>query len=146
MFSVFKSISVSDGYDIVEPPAGIIPEVNKRLNIYKDDGGMLSLNVWAAVFILACLHKNGKSVAVQIAETIPECQITSESDGTTTTVFNRTASTLRGVYCQLSDIEFKAIINEFLFNINRDTLEEWFEVVDKSCYITKKATTEVKND
>lgn len=125
MFSEFRSLDLGNGYTILEPSAGLIPEINKRLKSYTDDSGNMTANVWAAVFVLACLHKDGVPVISGILE---GC-----------------SPTVREAYSKLSDLEFKAIVEEFLFNINRDTLEKWFDAVDKSCFITKKTADELKN-
>jgi hypothetical protein len=126
MFSVFSTTDLGNGFTLVEPPAGLIPEINKRLKIYSDETGNLTSNVWAAVFVLACLHTNGIPVVSTIL------------DG-----YN--LLTIREAFSKLPDSEFKEIVEEFLYSVNRSTLEQWFEAVDRSCYITKKTTDEIKN-
>lgn len=140
MFSIFKSTDLGNGYAIVQPPAGLLPEIDKRLKMFADLEGKLISNYYAAVFILACLHKDGIPVFSLVASTVPECQIPPSL------VVNEATRSIRTAFISLSDVEFKAVVDEFLFNIDRDLLEEWFEKTDNSCYITKKAADDLKND
>lgn len=126
MFSVFRTTDLGNGFSVVEPPAGLIPEINRRLKMYSDETGNLTSNLWAAIFVLACLHSNGTPVISTVLE-------------------GYNLLTIREAFSKLPDSEFKEIVEEFLYSINRDTLEQWFEAVDKNCYITKKATDEAKN-
>lgn len=125
MFSTFKSTDLGNGYSLVEPPAGLLPDIHKRTKLYAD-GDKITGDIYAAIFILACLHENGYPVV---------CELSNSSD-----------STIRSVYSQLPDEDFKFIVSEFLYQINRDTLEKWFNEVDTNSYITKKKVDEVKND
>lgn len=137
MFSVFKITDLGDGYILVEPPAGLLPEIHKRTRLYSD-AEKLTGDILGAIFILACLHKDDVPVFGLIADTVPECIV----EGAT----NPVTKTIRSAYSLLPDDEFKAVIAEFLFGISRETLDKWFEAVDASCYITKKRADEVKND
>ena len=132
MFSTFAVTPLEDGYSIVQPPAGLLRCINDRLKLYYDDGNSMNANIYATIFILASLHKDGKPVVVDFAATVPECV--------------GDVSSIRKVYDTLPEAEFKAIVHEFVFSITREKLQEWFNVVDGSGYITQKAKDDVKND
>jgi hypothetical protein len=142
MFSPFKTTPLNDGYSIVEPPAGLITAAYEKLKVYSTDGRVGSDQI-AAIFILACVHKDGKPLTAIIAEEVPECQTLDES-GSIELV--EAVKTIRFTFTTLPEDSFKAIIDELLFSIPRDTLEEWFDTIDKSCYITRKTTEPLKND
>lgn len=142
MFSIFQSTDLGNGYALVQPPAGLLPEVHKRLKMFSDMEGKLTSNYYAAVFILACLHKDGIPVFGLLASTVPACTMGAAE----ASLVNEITKTIRAAYTVLPDMEFKAVVDEFLFNIDRDLLEKWFDAVDESCYITKKTVDVVKND
>jgi len=153
MFSEFKVIPAGIGYSFVEPPAGLLPEISKRIRMYSDEEGNANANVYAAVFVLSCLHKDNQPVFSEIASTLPCC---CECDSLTNKpliiaetgrcLLVNEATTIRLAYCKLADDQFKAVVDEFIFNITKEKLQEWFDIVDNEILITKKATDKVKND
>lgn len=138
MFNNFKSIDLSDnypGYSIIQPSAGLIPAINARLKLYSDETGSLTYNIWAAIFVLACLHKHGRPVISETAQSLLG------NDETTIESFS-----IRFMFCDSVEEDFRVVIESFLFSIDRDTLEDVFNAVDKSNYITKKTVDAEKND
>jgi hypothetical protein len=132
MHSSFKSQDLGDGYTIQEPPAGLLPYINKRIKLYSDSssGDVLTQSTWAAIFLLACLHKESVPVIVWTASEI---------------VTETSVHSIREAYSKVSDENFKLLVEEFLFCISKDKLKEWFEIVDTNCYITKKTEDAEKN-
>jgi len=142
---LFKRIDAGDGFSIVEPPAGLVSGINNRLSLYSDESGKMSLNTWAAIFVLACLHdENNVPVVVSLAKNLPQNTIVEE--GETKPISNLNRETLRGVYCNMDAEEFKLLIEEFIFVISKSRLEELYNIVEESCFITKKTTDALKND
>lgn len=143
MFSIFKSTDLGNGYSLVEPPAGLLPDIHKRTKLYAD-GDKITGDIYAAIFILACLHRDGEPVFCSIFKTLPiEYGL---GERFTAEQLQGFAKSIRSAYSLMYDDEFKMVISEFLYQINRDTLEQWFEAVQENSYITKKKADELKND
>lgn len=121
--SQFKTVELEDGFSLIEPPAGLLPEINRRIRSYADNEDRITSDVWAGIFVLACLHKNGKPV-----------------------VIGDSISTLREIFSNTETDEFKKIVTDFLYGITRTDLDRLFQLVDQNSFITKKTTDEVKND
>jgi hypothetical protein len=133
----FRTQDVGNGYSIVEPPAGLLQYIHKKLKLYTDDPDTgLTQSIWASIFVLACLHRHGKPVVVGVIQ-----------DNLTNTLTDvESFTTIRKVYTNLNDEAFKSTVEEFMFNIPYPQLKEWFEKIEEDCYITQKKQDEVKND
>ena len=130
MYSEFRTQDLGNDYSVVEPPAGLLPHIKKRTDLYTDADGnsQLTQSIWAAIFVLSCLHKKGVPVACEVAATI-----------------GNPLQTIRDVFCNMPDGDFKTVVDEFLFNVSRDQLKEWFDTIDALCYISKKVEDTEKN-
>lgn len=135
MYSEFRTIELPNGYQLIEPPAGLLTAINKRAELYTTEGNPLTMNLWAAIFVLSSLSKGGKPVVVEIANSIVELGDT-----------NISTRTIRTVFCKLDDEKFKDIVDEFLFSITKVQLEEWFDALDSSAFIKKQTVDAEKND
>ena len=144
MFCEFKKFDLGNGLEIIEPPAGLLLEIHKRTKIYTDENDVLSANIWAGIFVLACLHENGEPVVAKIAKSIISLDIV--DDNGIQLVTPSMVDSIRGVYTDLPDHAFKSVITEFIYQLSRDKLQEWFDIVDTNYLITKKKTDELKND
>ena len=139
MFGQFAVVPVESDpeYTVVQPPAGLIRFINNRLKMYSTEGTgdsfTLSNEVWAAIFVFSAVHYNGTPIAVQAAEQF----LPSEAEH---------KDSIRGIFQKMDESNFRTLVEEFLFAINRDKLQELFKAVDSSTLVTKKATDEVKND
>lgn len=129
MFSPRKSYAVTDSLVLIEPPAGLLTYISKRLKELSDADDKMSTAEWFAVYVLACLHCDGASVAVRYSMQ-----------------FQHGYSTLREVFCDSTQEEFKEVVNELVFNIGLEELESMFNIVDSNNYITKKSKAALKND
>lgn len=137
MFSEFKEVPVESDprYKIVQPPSGLLRLIKEKHDLYRTEGveDTLSMNVWATVFLFSAVYFEDKPLVVVAAQKYlpPDTP---------------NASSIREVFQKMDDGTFKTLVEEFLFDINRDKLTELFEALDKSCLVTKRATDEAKND
>lgn len=136
MYVEFKTHDLGNGYTLVEPPAGLLPYINKRIKSYTgDENDQLTQANWATIFVLACLHYGDMPVAVDVFSKLEfKCD------------YPTAINTLRSVYVILSDTDFKLVVEEFQFSITRDKLTEWFDAVDEMAFISKKKVDAEKND
>jgi len=141
MFNVFESVTVGDGFCIVQPPAGLLKHINKRIKAFDtDEDNKLTHNVWAAIFVLACMHKSGvddtgKPVDVPLAVTVAK-----------SLEYSTDCDSIRRIFSDMAEYDFKELVEEFLFSITREQLGVWFEAVNNSSFITKKSEDDLKND
>lgn len=137
MFSKFKTEPVPEfeGCVLVQPPAGLLPLIQDRLVRMKDEKDNILSHEWYAVYILASLHikcddDTQKPVACEEAGLLG----------------HKGYNTLRSVYQDMTDEEFKTLVKEFVFKTSRDDIEKVFELLDSLSYITKKSVNALKND
>ncbi len=137
MFSEFKEVPVESDprYKVVQPPSGLLKLIKEKHDLYRTEGveDTLSMNVWATVFLFSAIYFEDKPLVVVAAQKY----LPSDTPNT---------SSIREVFQKMDNETFKTLVEEFLFDINRDKLTELFEALDKSCLVTKRATDETKND
>lgn len=114
---------------LIEPPAGLLTHISKRLKELSDADDRMSTAEWFAVYVLACLHHDDVPVAIRYSNQLQNGY-----------------STLREVFCDSTQEEFKEVVNELVFNIGSEELEFLFNTIDNNNYITKKSKAALKND
>jgi hypothetical protein len=163
-YGTFESIDLPNDYVIIQPPAGLLTHINKRLDDYRNDNnGVVTLNAWGAVFILACLYKKhdnriepvclqvAKSIADQYANTVCAAVLAEVDDDTIaaeveTNVVSKfqAIKSIRDLFVKASKDTFNEVLDELLFITTLEQLKEWFEAIDKSSFITKKTENDLK--
>ena len=163
-YGSFQSIDLPNDYVIVQPPAGLLHAINKRLDDYRNDNnGVVTLNAWGAIFVLACLYKKhgiseepvcvevAKSIAGQYANVV--CAMTlAEVDNDTLAAEIETnpsekflaITSIRDLFTKADKDTFNEVLDELLFITTLDQLREWFTEIENSSYITKKSGDDLK--
>ena len=129
---IFKSVELPNTpYLAIEPSAGVIPSVFKRLDIFRDDEQNVNSAIWCSVFILACVrHKDSN---VYIATDLWAQLYGGEM-------------TLSEIFNDATTADFKSFVEWFMFQIPNSIAAEWFKLIDESFLLSKKKRDAEKND
>ena len=136
MFCNFKQITLDDVNNVVavEPPAGILPAIIKRLELFSNENGDLNSVTYKAIYLLTCVH----------------VKTDDKLESVTTLGFRSLAelpdTTLVNTFLHAENEVFVKLVEWFTLQVNKNTLDSWFSQIDQEFFFTEVTKQTEKND
>ena len=136
MFCNFKQITLDDVNNVVavEPPAGILPAIIKRLELFSNENGDLNSVTYKAIYLLTCIHVETDDKLVSVV-TLGFRSLAELPD-----------TTLVNTFLHAENEVFVKLVEWFTLQVNKNTLDSWFSQIDQEFFFTEVTKQTEKND
>jgi len=137
----FKVIPLDGGFTLVEPSAGIIPQVFERLKLFDNAEGKTNATNWNTLFLMTALHKDGNPVLTNLYMEYTALLNDVSLNGT-----DIEGATISSIYFYTTPELFKEFMLKVSTSIPMDKLTEWYGKFDEAFLASKRAKDESKKD